>query len=66
MPTVRDSHLAFNEAIERGLLSSRPGAFNYAGLFMYMFTDDDGVDQFKHRVSRQYLATETEQPKRSK
>lgn len=54
----RDSKLAFNDAIEQGRLSSNPATDNYAGNYMYMFTDDQGIDQFKHISTRRYLAAE--------
>ncbi len=49
---------AFDDAIARGVLSDVPGDANYAGLYMYMFSDhDDGRprDAFKHCDTRQYL-----------
>ncbi len=49
---------AFCEAFARGVLSDVPGEANYAGPYMYMYSDyDDGrrFDAFKHSVTRQYL-----------
>ena len=36
-------------------LSASPKADNYAGLYMYMGTDESGRDLFKHFVAREYL-----------
>ncbi len=51
----RDSQTAFEDAIDEGRLSGVPGDLNYAGHFMYMGTSD-GVDLFKDKHSRKYLA----------
>jgi len=48
----------FREAIASGRLSSKvmgKPLHNDAVLYMYMYTDDNGVDQFKHRDTRRYL-----------
>lgn len=52
--TIKDSQQAFGEAIERGYLSSKKGAPNYAGNYMYMYTDA-GREAFKHIDTRRYL-----------
>jgi len=48
----------FREAIASGRLSSKVMGnplHNDAVSYMYMYTDDDGVDQFKHIDTRRYL-----------
>ena len=40
---------AFETAIEAGRLSADEHSTIYAGNYMYMFTDDNGTTQFKHR-----------------
>ena len=56
-PTFKDPETVFKEAIENGRLSDTPGTDNYAGRFMYMGTWD-GIDTFKHIMTRQYLQDE--------
>lgn len=56
--TFKTASLAFQEAIAKGRLSLDQSAENYAGHYMYMFTSTDGVDQFKHIDTRQYLREE--------
>ena len=51
----RDSQEAFEDAIADGELSEDEGADNWAGNYMYMFTDDEGTDQFKNIRTRVYL-----------
>jgi hypothetical protein len=61
-PTLRDSELAFDEAIKAGRLSTDPTASNYAGSYMYMGTCDrpqlwhfaDATVLFKNINSRRY------------
>ena len=55
--TFRDSQEAFEDALAQGRLSPNRTSLNYAGLYMYMGTDDDGLDLFKHINTRQYLPT---------
>ncbi len=52
--TFRDSHIAFCDAIDAGVLSVDPADENYAGKFMYMGSDGS-VDHFKHQRTRQYV-----------
>ena len=59
--TTRDPADAFNQALQDGrLFLSKP--FNYqdarpcVGDYMYVYTDQDGRDQFKHIDTRKYLA----------
>ena len=51
---LRDSQEAFEDALEAGVLSHNEGDRNWVGHYMYMCTAS-GVDQFKHRDTRQYL-----------
>lgn len=51
----RNSQHAFEKAIKNGLLSALPTDSNFAGKFMYMHTEDDGRDAFKHIDTRQYI-----------
>ena len=46
---------AFDRAIRESRLSDNPRSCRYAGRFMYMGRWD-GVDQFKHTETRQYLS----------
>ena len=55
---LRDPQQAFNEAIETQRLSGDPTKPNYAGNYMYMYSEP-GVDHFKHRDTRRYLAVNT-------
>ena len=57
--TFKDSGQAFDEAIESGRLSDDRGSDKYAGEFMYMGTQN-GVDMFKHTMTRRYLPQESE------
>ncbi len=52
--TCRWPHDAFEDAIKAGVLSEDQRAANFAGHFMYMFTQD-GRDGFKHRNTRAYV-----------
>jgi hypothetical protein len=55
----RDSQVAFAEAISKGILSASLLDSNYAGLYMYMYTDASG-DHFKNRNTRKYLSVTRE------
>jgi hypothetical protein len=57
-PTFRDANDAFEDAIKLGRLSDEPSSPLYAGHYMYMGTYN-GVDAFKHVVSRRYLPVST-------
>jgi hypothetical protein len=46
-----DVPAVFRNAIAEGRFINA----NHAGAYMYMYTDGEGVDQFKHIESRQYL-----------
>ncbi len=53
-----DPQTAFNEAIEKELLSNSVYAWNYAANFMYMGTvrkNGARFHQFKHSATRRYL-----------
>ena len=52
--TMREPRDAFEDAIAQGRLSEQVTAPNYAGRYMYMGTDRDGVDSFKNSVTRRY------------
>lgn len=53
---------AFDEAIKLGVLSTKKGAHNYAGDYMYMGHDEaSGLSQFKNINTREYLAYEPAQ-----
>ena len=52
-----DPDQAFDRAIASGRLSTDITDDNYAGDYMYMQTQD-GVDQFKNRLTRVYLGYE--------
>ena len=54
MMTYINSYDAFEKAIAEGRLNLSESAPNYAGDYMYMGTDGDGVDLFKHIISRAY------------
>ena len=62
-PTFRDGHEAFKNAVSAGVLSKDHGAANFAGRYMYMFTEEftkpDGtrseIDAFKHIDTREYI-----------
>jgi len=47
------SEKAFTNAISKGILSTKKGSENYAGLYMYMYSDA-GKDYFKHIITRRY------------
>ena len=53
-PTFRDPDAAFESAIRRGRLSEDERSRNYAGRYMYMFTDEHGKDMFKNCETRRY------------
>ena len=51
----KDSDAVFDAAIRAGVLSDDPGDERFAGLYMYMHHDRDGVAHFKHKETRAYL-----------
>ena len=55
MMTYKEPQQAFKDAIGKGRLSDSPRDWNYAGQFMYMGTDEAGIDLFKHSTTRRYL-----------
>lgn len=58
-PEFKNSHDAFQQAINEGRLSTDPKAPNYAGHYMYMGPSlQAGKDAFKHIQTRQYLPQE--------
>ena len=50
-----DSDAVFDEAIRAGVLSDDPQDENFAGFYMYMHHDGDGMAWFKHRETRAYV-----------
>ena len=54
MAATRDAQAAFEDAIRAGVLSDHPDAPNYAGDYMYMYTEGES-DGFKRRDTRQYV-----------
>jgi len=55
--TFRDSQQAFQDAIDKGTLSTDNNADNFAGHYMYMHTSRGGVDAFKNINTRQYITS---------
>ena len=53
--TMNDHSIAFESAIKSGRLSEDPKSDIYAGDYMYMGTNQDGIDLFKHIDTRKYL-----------
>lgn len=53
--TIRDSEQSFTLAIRAGRLSVDPDSPRYAGRWMYMHHDHDGVAHFKNIDTRRYL-----------
>jgi len=55
-----DSQAAFNNAIQAGFLSKDPEKDCYAGLFMYMHSEESNtgltVNCFKHIHTREYCS----------
>ena len=46
---------AFDDAVELGIFSADVNADNYAGGWMYMYTDERGLYAFKNIISRRYI-----------
>ena len=44
-----------DDAIGQGIFSADVNADNYAGEWMYMYTDADGVNAFKNINTREYI-----------
>lgn len=53
-PTFKNPNQAFNEAIAAGRLTENKKDSNFAGNYMYMYTDK-GKDAFKNIITRGYL-----------
>ena len=53
--TFIDSDTAFKKALESGRLSLITNNHNYVGNYMYMGTNDQGIDTFKHVDTKQYI-----------
>lgn len=56
-PEFREPNEAFDDAIKAGHLSADANASNYAGNFMYMYSEE-GKDFFKNSMTRKYLVVE--------
>lgn len=54
--TIRDTDLAFEEAIRAAIFTPDEAAGNWLGHFMYMYTAG-GLDYFKHIMTRKYLTS---------
>ena len=52
---LRHPQVAFQNAIRSGVLSELSGSPNFAGFYMYMFTDSVRGDAFKHQDTRKYI-----------
>lgn len=53
--TFKNPNQAFQDAIDKGVLNTDPKSPEYAGKWMYMHTDEIGVDAFKNIDSRNYI-----------
>lgn len=54
MTMIKNPQEAFEQAIKAKVLSAQESAPNYAGNYMYMYTQN-GRDAFKHRLTRSYV-----------
>ena len=54
---LRDSQVAFQDAIDSGVLDEKPHSPMNAGNFMYMFSEGP-IDFFKNRNDRHYVKSE--------
>lgn len=60
-PVFRNSKQAFDNAIQKGDLTSTRGSFKYAGNWMYMHSKNMGdevpevIDYFKNISTREYM-----------
>jgi len=63
-PTLncRDPECAFDDAINSGLLSTDENVDNFAGYYMYMYTDERGADYFKNITTRKYISRKVINP----
>ena len=53
MPTFINPKEAFQQAIDKGILSDKESDKNFAGNFMYMYTRE-GINYFKNIITRKY------------
>jgi hypothetical protein len=53
--THKNIHVVFPHAVVRGILSLDCNASNFWAHYMYMGTDDEGTDLFKHKHTRDYV-----------
>jgi hypothetical protein len=52
--TFKEPNKVFDEAIEKGLLSTDEKKENFAGNYMYMYSQDN-KDFFKNHITREYI-----------
>ena len=53
---IQDTETVFRRAILDGVLSADPNDRRYAGHYLYLFHDENGVAWFKHRDTRQSVS----------
>ena len=53
-PLFRDPKLAFENALNTGAFGRLEQYKSYVGNWMYMHTEEDGTDAFKHTITREY------------
>lgn len=53
---IQDTETVFRRAILEGVLSADPNDRRYAGHYLYLFHDENGVAWFKHRDTRQSVS----------
>jgi hypothetical protein len=51
----KDPKIAFSNAIKTGVLVTDKSRYYYVGNYMYMGTNDQGIDQFKNVFDRSYI-----------
>ena len=51
----KDIDSAFRDAIESGVLSTSKSDKNHVGNYMYMRTDKNHMDYFKHKENKEYI-----------
>ena len=57
---IQDTETVFRRAILEGVLSADPNDRRYAGHYLYLFHDENGVAWFKHRDTRQSVSMRAE------
>lgn len=66
MITHNDPQAAFQKAIDTGRLTRNKDSALYVGHWMYMGTDVENVDLFKHKINRSYLSRHSNIKKKEK